>query len=104
LIRRVSAAERSALAKRVLRLFGALPDQVSSSRTGGRLSENRDVRFISGDAERFFSLGPVKIRERTTLDVAGRVMEKMGATSVAELMIPAQRAEIALTSTDATKV
>jgi FixJ family two-component response regulator len=34
----------------------------------------------------------------------GRVMEKMGATSVAELVILAQRAGIAPTSTDATKV
>jgi Response regulator len=34
----------------------------------------------------------------------GRVMEKMGATSVAELVILAQKAGIAPTSTDATKV
>ena len=34
----------------------------------------------------------------------GRVMEKMGATSVPELVILAQRAGIAPTSTDATKV
>ena len=34
----------------------------------------------------------------------GRVMEKMGVTSVAELVILAQRAGIAPTSTDATKV
>jgi len=34
----------------------------------------------------------------------GRVMEKMGATSVAELVILAQRAGIAPSSTDATKV
>jgi RNA polymerase sigma factor (sigma-70 family) len=34
----------------------------------------------------------------------GRVMEKMGATSVAEPVILAQRAEIAPTSADATKV
>jgi FixJ family two-component response regulator len=34
----------------------------------------------------------------------GRVMEKMGATSVAELVILAQRGGIALTSADATKV
>ena len=34
----------------------------------------------------------------------GRVREKMGATSVAELVVLAQRAGIAPTSTDATKV
>src|SRR6266403_90138 len=34
----------------------------------------------------------------------GRVMEKMGATSVAELVVLAQKAGIAPTSTDATKV
>jgi FixJ family two-component response regulator len=34
----------------------------------------------------------------------GRVMEKMGATSVAELVILAQRGEIAPASPDATKV
>jgi DNA-binding NarL/FixJ family response regulator len=34
----------------------------------------------------------------------GRVMEKMGAKSVAELVILAQRAGIVPTSTDATKV
>src|SRR6267143_1290774 len=34
----------------------------------------------------------------------GRVMEKMGATSVAELVVLAQRAGIAPTSTHATKV
>ena len=34
----------------------------------------------------------------------GRVMEKMGATSVAELVILAQKAGIAPSSTDATKV
>ena len=34
----------------------------------------------------------------------GRVMEKMGATSVAELVILAQKAGIALASADATKV
>jgi FixJ family two-component response regulator len=34
----------------------------------------------------------------------GRVMEKMGATSVAELVILAQRAGIASTATDTTKV
>jgi hypothetical protein len=50
------------------RLFGALPDQVSSS-AGGGLS--RDVEFITGDAERFFSLDPVEIRERTALNLLG---------------------------------
>jgi RNA polymerase sigma factor (sigma-70 family) len=34
----------------------------------------------------------------------GRVMEKMGATSIAELVILAQRAGIAPASTDSTKV
>jgi DNA-binding NarL/FixJ family response regulator len=34
----------------------------------------------------------------------GRVMEKMGATSVAELVILAQKAGIAPSSADATKV
>ena len=34
----------------------------------------------------------------------GRVMEKMGATSVAELVILAQKAGIGPASTDATKV
>jgi len=34
----------------------------------------------------------------------GRVMEKMGVTSVAELVILAQRAGIAPASTDSTKV
>ena len=34
----------------------------------------------------------------------GRIREKMGATSVAELVVLAQRAGIAATSTDATKV
>ncbi len=33
-------------------LLGALPDQVSGSRTGGRRSDNRDVEFVPGDVER----------------------------------------------------
>jgi len=52
-------------------LLGALPDQVSGSRTGGRRRDNRDVEFIPGDVERIFPLGPVPIRERTALNVLG---------------------------------
>src|SRR5271166_5225739 len=35
----------------MLRLFGALPDRVSGSRTGGRRRDNRDVEFVPGDVE-----------------------------------------------------
>jgi FixJ family two-component response regulator len=47
---------------------------------------------------------PLGTTEGTIKVHRGRVMEKMGATSVAELVILAQRAGIAPTSTDATKV
>ena len=53
------------------RLFGALPDKLSSCRTGGSRRETREVEFIAGNAERSFSLGPVPIRERTALNVPG---------------------------------
>ena len=56
----------------------------------GRL--NKQIAAEFGTTE-----GTIKVQR-------GRVMEKMGATSVAELVILAQRAGIAPTSTDATKV
>ena len=69
------------------RLFGVLPDQVSSS-AGGGLSHG--VEFIPGDAERFFSLDPVEIRERTALNMldnsliclAHRVSAEVGKASL----------------------
>ena len=53
---------------------------------------NKQIAWQLGTTE-----GTIKVHR-------GRVMEKMGATSVAELVILAQRAGIAPTSTDATKV
>ena len=44
------------------------------------------------------------VTEGTIKAHRGRVMEKMGVISVAELVILAQRAGVALTSTDATNV
>jgi hypothetical protein len=57
----------------MLQLFGALPDQVSGSRTdaGQRPRNNLGPEFVAGNAERSFSIDPVPIRERTALNVGG---------------------------------
>jgi|SRR5208282_1747454 len=54
----------------MLRLLGALPNQVSGSRTGGR-SRIRRAEFIPGDVERCFSIDPIPIREGTAYNVGG---------------------------------
>jgi hypothetical protein len=52
---RAMVRERSSLARvrtsSMFRLFGALPDQVGSSRTDGR-TRNRRAEFVPGDVER----------------------------------------------------
>lgn len=55
------------------RLFGALPDQVSSSRTdaSGRPGNDGSSEFIPGNGESRFSIYSVPIRESTTLNVTG---------------------------------
>src|SRR5262249_48127205 len=52
---------------------GALPDQVSGSCTdaGGGFGDNRGTEFVSRDLERYLSIDPVPIRERTALSVVG---------------------------------
>ena len=54
----------------MLRLLGALPDQVSGSRTGGR-SRIRPAEFVPGKFEKSFVIDSVPVRERTALNVEG---------------------------------
>jgi FixJ family two-component response regulator len=72
-------------------------------------SQRKEVRdrlatLTPRDAQRRNCRRAEQTNRFTTRHNRGDVMEKMGATSVAELVILAQRAGIAPKSTDATKV
>ena len=54
----------------MLRLLGALPDQVRGSRTGGR-SRIRPAEFVPGKFEKSFVIDSLPVRERTALNVEG---------------------------------
>ena len=102
-------------------LVYVIDDDSSMLKAIGRLLESEDypIEMLTGSRE-FLARAPHTGPSCVILDLnmpglnglelqealtgSGRVMEKMGATSVAELVILAQRGEIAPASPDATKV
>src|SRR5271166_5525112 len=54
----------------MLRLFGALPDRVNSSRPDGRSCKS-PAEFVPGKLEKSFLIGALRVWERTGLKVEG---------------------------------
>src|SRR6202011_5876045 len=68
LLARIRRPGASAYRRNTYRLLGTLPHLLIGSRASRR-GRARDMQFVSGNVERYFSIDPVPIRERTAFNV-----------------------------------